>query len=171
MTRHTLHTRVFDNPFFDRLDRAFLPSTVGFDRAFEILDHAANTPSKSDTSFPPYSLIKLDEYKYQIELAIAGYKESELEVVAEKNKLTVVGVKSEKDERSYIVKGIAGRSFTREFVLADNVVVHQVVLENGILTILLENVVPEEEKPRKIEIGVPKAGQKAHAPKAELLIE
>jgi len=78
----------------------------------------------------------------------------------------VVGMKPEKDNKEYIVKGIAGRSFAREFVLADTIVVRNVNLVDGILTIALENVVPEEQKPRKITIG-----KKPIESKAELLVE
>ena len=158
MTRHTLS-------LLDHFDRTF-PSSVGFDRAFDILNHAANAISRADTNFPPYSLVKHDNYNYQLELAVAGFGENDIEVVAEKNKLSVVGLKSEKDERNYIVKGIAGRSFTREFVLADTIVVRDVVLTDGILTIKLENVIPEEQKPRKIPIG-----KKPIEQQAELLLE
>lgn len=158
MTRHTLS-------LYDQFDRTF-PSTVGFDRAFDILSHAANAISRTDTSFPPYSIIRIDEYNYQLELAVAGFSERNIEVVAEKNKLSVVGVKSEKDDRNYIIKGIAGRSFARDFVLADTIVVREVTLDNGILVIKLENVIPEEQKPRKIAIG-----RKPVESKPELLVE
>ena len=158
MTRHTLG-------LFDHLDRAWHNHTVGFDRAFEVLQHAANV-AKSNDNFPPYSLIKKDDFNYELEMAVAGFNKSDLEIVASKNRLSVVGIKPEKDDREYIVKGIAGRSFTREFVLADTIVVREVNLVDGILTIALENVVPEEQKPRKITIGT-----KSIESKAELLVE
>jgi molecular chaperone IbpA len=149
---------------FDHFDRTF-PSTVGFDRAFDILNHAAAVTRTND-NFPPYSLIKKDDYTYELEMAVAGFSEADLEIVSSKNRLSVVGMKPEKDEREYIVKGIAGRSFAREFVLADTIVVRDVVLNDGILTIELENVIPEEQKPRKIPIGRQPVEQKA-----ELLVE
>lgn len=158
MTRHTLG-------LFDHLDRAWHNHTVGFDRAFEILQHAANV-AKTNDNFPPYSLVKKDDFNYELEMAVAGFNQKDLEIVASKNRLSVVGMKPEKDEREYIVKGIAGRSFAREFVLADTIVVREVNLTDGILTIQLENVVPEEQKPRKISIG-----KRAIESKAELLVE
>lgn len=159
MTRQTLS-------LFDHFDRAiFHNHSVGFDRAFDILQHAANV-AKTNDNFPPYSLVKKDDFNYELEMAIAGFNKSDLEIVASKNKLSIVGIKPEKDEREYIVKGIAGRSFSREFVLADTIVVRDVTLIDGILTIALENVVPEEQKPRKITIG-----KKPIESKAELLVE
>ena len=158
MTRHTLS-------LFDQFDRAWHNHSVGFDRAFEILQHAANV-AKTNDNFPPYSLVKKDDFNYELEMAVAGFNEKDLEIVTSKNRLSVVGMKPEKDDREYIVKGIAGRSFAREFVLADTIVVRDVNLTDGILTIKLENVVPEEQKPRKITIG-----RKPIESKAELLVE
>jgi len=158
MTRHTLS-------LFDHIDRQWHNHTVGFDRAFEILQHAANV-AKTNDNFPPYSLVKKDDFNYELEMAVAGFSDNDLEIVSSKNRLSVVGMKPEKDEREYIVKGIAGRSFAREFVLADTIVVRNVNLVDGILTIALENVVPEEQKPRKITIG-----KKPIESKAELLVE
>ena len=151
---------------FDHFDRTF-PSTVGFDRAFDILNHAAAAArANAHDNFPPYSLIRKDEYNYELEMAVAGFSESDMEIISSKNRLSVVGMKPEKDEREYIVKGIAGRSFAREFVLADTIVVRDVILIDGILTIKLENVIPEEQKPRKVPIG-----RKPVESKAELLVE
>jgi len=158
MTRQTLS-------LFDHIDRQWHNHTVGFDRAFEILQHAANV-AKTNDNFPPYSLVKKDDFNYELEMAVAGFSDNDLEIVSSKNRLSVVGMKPEKDNKEYIVKGIAGRSFAREFVLADTIVVRNVNLVDGILTIALENVVPEEQKPRKITIG-----KKPIESKAELLVE
>lgn len=158
MTRHTLS-------LFDQFDRVWHNHSVGFDRAFDVLQHAADV-AKSNNNFPPYSLIRKDDFNYELEMAVAGFNESDLEIVASKNRLSIVGLKPERDEREYIVKGIAGRSFTREFVLADSIVVREVNLVDGILTIALENVIPEGQKPRKITIG-----RKPVESKTELLVE
>ena len=165
MTRHTLS-------LFDQFDRAWHNHSVGFDRAFEILQHAANV-AKTNDNFPPYSLVKKDDFNYELEMAVAGFNQDNLEIVASKNRLSVVGMKPEKDDREYIVKGIAGRSFAREFVLADTIVVRDVNLTDGILTIKLENVVPEEQKPRKITIGKHQSmvDVERQETKAEMLIE
>ena len=133
---------------FDRL----LPTALGFENAFAALDNAAHLLTASQTAFPPVNIIKTGDYTYNVELAVAGYKRDEIEITAEKNSLRVTGKKAEKDEREYLTKGIAGRSFSRQFVLSDTVVVQSAELADGILSIELENVIPEEQKPRKIEI-------------------
>ena len=133
---------------FDRL----LPSALGFDNVFATLDNAAHLLTSTATSFPPVNIVKTGDYTFNVELAVAGYKRDEIEITAEKNSLKVTGKKSEKDEREYLAKGIAGRFFSRQFVLSDTVVVQGAELADGILTVSLENIVPEEQKPRKIEI-------------------
>ena len=133
---------------FDRL----LPSALGFDNVFATLDNAAHLLTSTATSFPPVNIIKTGDYTFNVELAVAGYKRDEIEITAEKNSLKVTGRKSEKDERTYLAKGIAGRSFSRQFVLSDTVVVQGAELADGILSVQLENVIPEEQKPRKIDI-------------------
>jgi len=133
------------------LDR-LLPTALGFENAFAALDNAAHLLTASQTAFPPVNIIKTGDYTYNVELAVAGYKRDEIEITAEKNSLRVTGKKAEKDEREYLTKGIAGRSFSRQFVLSDTVVVQSAELADGILSIELENVIPEEQKPRKIEI-------------------
>lgn len=144
-----VNTTKWAHPVFDSI----FPSTVGFDKMFDIFDHAADVVSTVNGNFPPFSLVKLDEFNYQIELAVAGYSEKDIDITAEKNWLTVVGKKNGIDERKYLVKGIAGRSFTRKFVLADTIVVRDVTLVDGILSIKLENVIPEEQKPKRIPVN------------------
>ena len=133
---------------FDRL----LPSALGFDNVFATLDNAAHLLTSTASSFPPVNIIKTGDYTFNVELAVAGYKRDEIEITAERNSLRVTGKKSEKDEREYLAKGIAGRSFSRQFVLSDTVVVQGAELADGILTVSLENVIPDEQKPRKIDI-------------------
>jgi len=133
------------------LDR-LLPTALGFENAFAALDNAAHLLTATQTAFPPVNVIKKDDYNFVLELAVAGYKQDEIEVTAERNSLKITGKKAETDERNYLVKGIAGRKFSRQFVLSDTVVVRDASLADGILSIALENVVPEEQKPRKIEI-------------------
>ena len=133
------------------LDR-LLPTALGFENAFAALDNAAHLITASQTAFPPVNVIKTDEYNFIVELAIAGYKLDEIEITTERNSLKVTGKKAEEDDRVYLVKGIAGRKFSRQFVLSDTVVVRDAVLADGVLSIHLENVIPEEQKPRKIEI-------------------
>lgn len=126
---------------------SFLPSTLGFDRIFDALERTQTTPS-----YPPANVIRLDDNNYLIELAIAGYSESDVEVTSERNRLTITGAKKDVSDRDYLIKGISSRAFERSFVLADTIVIRDVELENGILSIKLENVIPEDLKPRKIPI-------------------
>ena len=133
------------------LDR-LLPTALGFENAFAALDNAAHLLTASQTAFPPVNVVKHDDYNFTVELAVAGYKRDEIEITSERNSLKVKGKKAETDDRNYLVKGIAGRKFSRQFVLSDTVVVRDAALADGILSIELENVIPDEHKPRKIEI-------------------
>lgn len=131
----------------------FLPSTFGFDRLWETLDSAADAINQTNTAFPPYNVVKVSTNNYDIELAVAGYKKSEIEISQEKNQLKVVGKKVDVLDKEYIAKGIAGRAFTRVFFIADTIEIKKVTLADGILTISLENVVPESQKSRLIPIS------------------
>jgi molecular chaperone IbpA len=133
------------------LDR-LLPTALGFENSFAALDNAAHLLTATQTAFPPVNVIKKDDYNFILELAVAGYKQDEIEITSERNSLKVTGKKAETDERNYLVKGIAGRKFSRQFVLSDTIVVRDAALADGILSIELENVIPDEQKPRKIEI-------------------
>ncbi len=134
--------------YFDRL----LPTALGFENAFATLDNAAHLLTATQTAFPPVNIVKTGEYTFNVELAVAGYKQDEIEITSERNSLKVSGKKTDEDTREYLVKGIAGRKFSRQFVLSDTVVVRDANLADGILSIQLENVIPEEQKPRKINI-------------------
>jgi molecular chaperone IbpA len=134
--------------YFDRL----VPTALGFENAFAALDNAAHLLTATQTAFPPVNIVKTGDYTFNVELAVAGYKQDEIEITAEKNSLKVTGKKTDEDTREYLVKGIAGRKFSRQFVLSDTVVVRDANLADGILSIQLENVIPEEQKPRKISI-------------------
>jgi molecular chaperone IbpA len=132
---------------YDRL----LPTTLGFGTVFTALDNAAHILN-NNSSFPPVNIVKLDEYNFIVELAVAGYKRDQIEIEVEKNSLKVRAAKVEDDERNYLARGIARRAFSRQFVLSDTVVVKGAELADGILSISVENVIPEEQKPRKIDI-------------------
>ena len=130
-------------------------STVGFDRLADMLDSV----SQFDTgvAYPPYNIERADETHYRISLAVAGFAEKDLNVEVKEGVLTVQGKReSEKEtarDKHYLYQGIAGRSFERRFQLAENVEVKGAQLENGLLHIDLERVVPEEKKPRRIAIN------------------
>ena len=126
---------------------------VGFDNMFDEL--LRNTSQQASTNYPPYNVIKHSEDKFTIELAVAGFKEGDIDVQIEKNQLTVTGEQATElnTEREYLHRGISARNFTRVWTLADNVEVKGAEVANGILTISLERYIPEEQKPKKIAIS------------------
>jgi molecular chaperone IbpA len=127
-------------------------STIGFDRLADMLDSVSQVDAGQ--SYPPYNIERTDENHYQISLAVAGFAEQELSVEVREGVLTVQGKRTpDSDKAHYLYQGIAGRSFERRFQLAENVEVRGARLENGLLHIDLERIVPEEKKPRRIEIG------------------
>lgn len=129
------------------------PLFVGFDRIFDRVNASAKLPIAQ--KYPPYNIVKTDENNYLIELAIAGFGPDDVDIELHNGVLTISGNLETSSEDKYIYKGIANRSFERRFTLADTVKVDSVDLQQGILTIKLENVIPEEKKPRKIPIGKP----------------
>ena len=124
-------------------------STVGFDRMLEMMD--GSLQHVGEEHYPPYNIERTGEDAYQISMALAGFKPSEVAITAEHNLLTVEGRKSEKD-REYLYQSIAERPFRRQFNLAEYVQVKDASLEDGLLRITLAREVPEAMKPRKIEI-------------------
>jgi len=127
-------------------------STVGFDRLMNMLENSVQW-AEGGNSYPPYNIEKTGEDRYRITLAVAGFGEDELAVEARENALLVEGRKKEGDAgHSYLYHGIAGRSFKRQFQLADHVRVTGAHLHNGLLVIELLRELPEAMKPRRIEI-------------------
>lgn len=126
---------------------------IGFDRMFEELNRTfANSKSGN---YPPHNIVQRDETNFVVEVAVAGFAESEINVELADNVLTVTGEKVKHDEQpspTYLHQGISNRNFVRDFTLADNVEVRGAVVENGILSVHLELVVPEEKKPKSIAI-------------------
>jgi molecular chaperone IbpA len=112
---------------------------------------AANRVESID-NWPPYDIARLGEDDYRITMAVAGFSQDELTITQEQNLLIVAGQKSGDDNVEYLHRGIAGRSFQRRFQLADHVQVENASLVNGLLTIELKREIPEEMKPRRIEI-------------------
>jgi molecular chaperone IbpA len=125
---------------------------VGFDRMFDELARTAGTLNSSN--YPPYNIVRVSENEYEIEVAVAGFAEDELDVEIQNGELFVKGESKSNDVRTgnYLHQGIAARDFTRTFALADNVEVKGAAVKNGILTIKLEVFIPESEKPKKIAI-------------------
>ena len=123
---------------------------IGFDKAFHELESVFQ--DNKNTSYPPYNIFKVGENKHGVELAVAGFGQEDLDIEVVENTLTISGQKEGKDERDYSHKGISSRKFKRQFVLAEYVEVVESTLANGVLTIVLEQVIPEEKLPKKITI-------------------
>ena len=131
-------------------DRA-LGITVGFDSMFDRLFGDIQR-TETASGYPPYNIRKDDEEKYTIEMAVAGFTDSDISVVLKDSKLTVEGKVEDKDEKKkHLYKGIANRSFKRDFTLADTIEVEGADLENGILLISLKNIIPDHKKPKTIK--------------------
>ena len=130
-------------------------TTLGFERFFDDVERLLATDVQNVSStFPPHNILKLDDSRYVVELAIAGFSKDEIEISVEDGTLTVKGEKVEKESSAqYLHKGIGTRSFTKTLTIADTIEVKGAEFKDGILRIGLENIVPEHKKPRKIEIG------------------
>ena len=144
---NTLTLRSFDIPSIHKFG-------VGFDTLFDELARVTN--SQSNTNYPPYNVVKHNENKFAIELAVAGFREGDINITVDKNQLTIAGEQvTDLDENTtveYLHRGISQRSFARTFTLADHVEVVNAEVANGILTVTLERKVPEELQPKKIAI-------------------
>jgi molecular chaperone IbpA len=128
-------------------------STVGFDRLSRMLE--TGMLNEQENSYPPYNIAKLSEDQYRITMAVAGFAEDELDITAKENQLLVQGKTKERDDQqgvTYLHRGIAARTFERRFQLADHIKVSGASLENGLLTVTLVREIPEDMKPRKIQI-------------------
>ena len=127
------------------------PYAVGFDRIFDNLSRYT-TDNVQSTGFPPYNIRKEGDYNYVIELALAGFGKDDIEVEVADGTLSVRSVKENSEDDSTVYRGISYRRFERKFTMADDIVVNGATLENGMLTVELERVVPEEKKPRLIKV-------------------
>ena len=127
--------------------------SVGFDRLERMLDSAMR--HDDGNSYPPYNIEQLGDDKYRITMAVAGFGEDDLDVTVNDGTLTVTGKQEDSKNEGvvFVHRGIAGRAFERRFQLADHIEVRGGSLENGLLHVDLERVVPEEKKPRKVEIA------------------
>ena len=142
-----------------RLNHLDIPSInkfgIGFDSIFEDIHRLASVAGKDN--YPPYNVIKIDDDHFSIELALAGIDKEALDIELDQNQLTISTKKVETlddlKELEYLHKGISNRSFTRSFTLADHVIVTGADMHNGILKVSLERQLPEELKPRKIDIS------------------
>ena len=124
---------------------------IGFDRVFDAVTKLHTVEGGQSNSFPPYNIKKLDAENYEIQIALAGFSKSELDIVVEDGNLVVKG-EQDKSEDEFLHKGIAERNFTRTWALADDVKVTGSKLKDGVLTISLVHEIPDEKKPTSIEI-------------------
>ncbi len=143
-----------------RLTTLDLPSIhrhfVGFDRMFDEMDRVFENSTKGQ-GYPPYNIAQLNENEYMISIAVAGFSMDNLDITKDKDTLKIEGTAPKgDDEVNYLHRGIGGRSFRREFTLADHVDVHSAELANGMLNIHLKREVPEELQPKKIQINLGK---------------
>ena len=130
-------------------------STVGFDRVFDLLQTATRA-EQPDNTYPPYDIERTGDDSYRIILAVAGFRQDELALTAERNLLTVEGRRAavgEAGKREFLHRGIGARAFKQTFHLADHVKVTSAGLADGLLTIDLVREIPEVMRPRQIEIA------------------
>ena len=139
MNTRRITTNMLNDPYF-----------IGFDKMLNKLAEA--TPNQSN-NYPPYNIIKVEDNQYELQLAIAGFTQDDLEIEVKDGVLSIEGRKEVEEDKNYLHKGISARAFRRTFTLADTIVVNGADLKDGILTVELENVIPEEKKPKKILIG------------------
>ena len=136
----------------DLNNRLYQTSYVGFDRLFDEF-FKLQSSTKNVPNYPPYNLVK-DGDSYTIEMAMAGLTDKDVDVVLEDRTLTISYEKSEEDiDEGIIHKGLAQRSFKRSFNLAEDIEVLKAQLKNGLLSIRMERIVPDEKKPQKIKLS------------------
>jgi molecular chaperone IbpA len=129
---------LFNDPFF-----------IGFNRELNRLNHAHKTNSQS---YPPYDLLKLDEDTYRLSIAVAGFAKDNVDVTVDNGTLIIKGEIVEVTDAEVVHKGIAGRKFVRSFALGEYMEVTGAELRDGMLHISIDRIVPEEKKPKTIEI-------------------
>ena len=127
---------IFNDPFF-----------IGFGPNIRTWHHVSG-----QNNYPPYNLIQEDDDTYLVEIALAGFDKDDISVTTDKDQLIIKGEREEEKDTTYTHKGIATRSFTRSFALAEFMVVTGAEFENGMLSIRVERIVPEEKKPKSIKI-------------------
>lgn len=146
MTEKTFENMMTFDPF---------SNTIGYDRMFNRMNELFGEFNNfKPQKYPPYNILKKDDNTFEIEIAVAGFKEEEIEIMVDEGILTIKGSsKSDMDDSNYFHRGIASRDFIRKFSLSDTIEINGATMNHGLLTIELENVVPEHKKPKKISIG------------------
>ena len=137
-------------------------SGIGFDNVFDRFEKLQAELIQNTNNYPPYNIKKVEENKYVIEMAVAGFGKQDLELELQDSVLTIKGsttldtVLQDGIDVTYLHKGIANRNFNRKFTLADNVEIKNAQFINGMLKVWLESIIPESKKPKKIDISEPK---------------
>ena len=127
------------------------PFAIGFDRTIQLLNRAEHLHDNSN--YPPYNIVKIDAENFNIELAVAGFGKTDISITKEKEVLLIEGSKENLNEATeYVHRGLSGRTFTRKFTLADDIVIAGADMKDGILNVSLKRVIPEEDKPVEIKI-------------------
>ena len=136
-------------------------TAIGFDRMANMVDSIVAGGLDNQSNWPPYNIEKYDENSYRISMAVAGFSEDELDVTIHDQTLTVRGINEGKsdDNIEYLHRGVAGRNFERRFQLADFIEVENASMQDGLLHIELQRVIPDAMKPRRIDINA-KGGRK-----------
>ena len=131
------------------------PFSVGFDSIFDEFDRMLESTERYSTNYPPYNIKRVNDTNYRIEVALAGYDKDDIEVELKDSALTVRNKTKEQsiDEKGngVIHKGISTRQFERAFTISEDIKVKDAELKNGLLTIDLERIIPDEKKPRLID--------------------
>lgn len=139
----------FSQDAFKDFDKFF----VGYDDQFGKLQKLHDDLTKNIPNYPPYNIKKIDDTHYTIEMAVAGFGQSDIDIEIDGGKLVVKGnVNSTESDDNFLFKGIAARAFTRTFALNDQVEVKDAEIFNGMLKIALERLIPEEKKPKKVAV-------------------
>ncbi|WP_296061663.1 Hsp20 family protein [uncultured Amphritea sp.] len=126
-------------------------NSIGFDRLASLLDSALSSNSVP-SGYPPYNIEALDQNRYIISLAVAGFEKSDIDISVDRDVLIVRGSKPEEGNRKYLYQGIAHRNFERKFDLAEHIQVSGAEMKNGLLKISLVKEIPEAMKPKEIPI-------------------
>ena len=157
MTNTSEFYKIFDIAFpADKFGKHF----VGYDGMIRKFQEASETMAKVIPNYPPYNIVKVDDNKFVIEMAVAGFGKQNLDITIQDGTLTIAGhtnvdLENEQLESAYIYKGIADRPFTRTFSIADSVEIKNADLINGMLKIWLEAIIPDSKKPKKVDINEP----------------
>ena len=135
----------------DKMFSQMQPYTIGFDETLELMREASQISAKA-VSYPPYNIKQVKENKYVIEMAVAGFAKSDIEMTLEGNKLVIKAASKDDDQGDYLYRGIANRAFERTFTLADKVEIKDAEMVNGMLKVWLENMVKVQDAVKKITI-------------------